>query len=171
MISKKWGVICFSGNPTDPLMWAHYADKHRGIIIEFNGDDELFDSPNIYEVEYKDDRVVYDPMGSDNQKVLGDLAARKSPHWSYEEESRLIVKLEEATRLPITDPEGNPIWVLSIEPSLIKSVTLGLRCNKSLGNEYEKLEAVLDSPPYKNIPVYRIKADDNKFLLHQDPIR
>lgn len=29
-------VACFSGNPTDGLMWSHYADKLKGICIAYN---------------------------------------------------------------------------------------------------------------------------------------
>jgi hypothetical protein len=31
------GVACFSALPDDLLMWAHYADKHRGVCLKFVG--------------------------------------------------------------------------------------------------------------------------------------
>lgn len=31
------GVFCVSAKPDDILMWAHYADSHRGLCLEFDG--------------------------------------------------------------------------------------------------------------------------------------
>jgi hypothetical protein len=30
---KNTGILSLTRTPTNPLMWAHYADKHRGIVI------------------------------------------------------------------------------------------------------------------------------------------
>ena len=32
------GMICFTETPCHPVMWAHYADNHRGICLEFQFD-------------------------------------------------------------------------------------------------------------------------------------
>ena len=31
------GIVCFSKVRNDILMWAHYADKHKGLSLEFEG--------------------------------------------------------------------------------------------------------------------------------------
>ena len=36
------GVLSFTEDYTSPLMWAHYADQHRGIVLEFDHDKPLF---------------------------------------------------------------------------------------------------------------------------------
>ena len=33
---REYGLICFSENWTNPLLWSHYADKHRGICLGFD---------------------------------------------------------------------------------------------------------------------------------------
>ena len=30
------GILCLTSNPDSVVMWSHYADKHRGIVIEFD---------------------------------------------------------------------------------------------------------------------------------------
>lgn len=30
------GLLCFSDNWRSPVMWAHYADKHRGVCLGFD---------------------------------------------------------------------------------------------------------------------------------------
>src|SRR3990170_6529595 len=34
--SNKLGIYCFSEVPNDILMWSHYADSHKGVLIEFD---------------------------------------------------------------------------------------------------------------------------------------
>lgn len=31
-----YGLICMSNNWTHPLMWGHYADRHKGICLGFD---------------------------------------------------------------------------------------------------------------------------------------
>ncbi len=33
---NKYGFYCLSELPDHPLMWAHYADMHRGFCVEFD---------------------------------------------------------------------------------------------------------------------------------------
>jgi hypothetical protein len=37
-VAASWHVYCLSAQPDDILMWSHYADKHRGYVIEFNSE-------------------------------------------------------------------------------------------------------------------------------------
>jgi hypothetical protein len=40
-LDKTSAIICFSENWQNPLMWAHYADSHRGIALGFDIKDEF----------------------------------------------------------------------------------------------------------------------------------
>ena len=62
-LSQKFGVVCFSGDPLQPLMWAHYSSSHAGMVIEFDANDPLFNNPAFLNVEYHADRVEYDASG------------------------------------------------------------------------------------------------------------
>ena len=37
-LAMKWGIYCLSAVPDDILMWAHYADGHRGFCLQFLND-------------------------------------------------------------------------------------------------------------------------------------
>jgi hypothetical protein len=43
-IRDKWmrthGILCFSADWRDPVIWAHYSDKHRGLCLGFEIPDE-----------------------------------------------------------------------------------------------------------------------------------
>ncbi len=108
-ISKEIGIISFSKDWQNPLMWAHYGDKHKGICLGFDVDDS-----HIKEVTYFPKRV---PSEVDMQKKYGGLnegdieklMCTKYIDWKYENEVRVIVPLEEMDSggLYFTDFEGN----------------------------------------------------------------
>jgi hypothetical protein len=39
-LAKKRGILCFSADWRDPVIWAHYSDKHRGLCLGFEIPDE-----------------------------------------------------------------------------------------------------------------------------------
>ena len=51
-MSNDYGLLCFSKTWSNPVQWAHYADKHKGLCLGFDISDEL-----LTEVEYTDERV------------------------------------------------------------------------------------------------------------------
>src|SRR5712664_3511303 len=38
-MSRQFGMISFSKGWRNPLLWSHYADKHRGMCLGFDIDD------------------------------------------------------------------------------------------------------------------------------------
>jgi hypothetical protein len=98
-IGQNAGVICFSAGAREPVLWSHYADHHRGIVLEFSVTD---DTEKCLKLEYSDQRPTIDVnqmFGSDVEghalPTLKDLIRRKSSGWAYEKEYRLYEKLAE----------------------------------------------------------------------------
>lgn len=75
----------------NPLMWAHYANSHKGICIEYeitpeclarhNNDNELL---RLCPCAYREHKPMTDGITLDN------ALKAKASCWSYEEEARLI---------------------------------------------------------------------------------
>ncbi|MCH9051058.1 MAG: DUF2971 domain-containing protein, partial [Proteobacteria bacterium] len=90
------GLFCFSADWTDPVLWSHYGDKHRGICLGFNLMRDC-----AQEVQYEDERILAN-LGEEGDplilnKELQDLLLRtKYRHWQYEKELRVFVPLEGA---------------------------------------------------------------------------
>lgn len=164
ILSQQFGVVCLSGDSLQPLMWAHYADSHKGMVIEFDANDPLFRYPAFLQVDYSADRVVYDASGGTSRDVVEQFARRKSPHWSYEQESRLILELAQTRKVAGT----LPMYLLRFEPGLLKSVTLGLRSSSALRAEVEMLTS---APPLQHLEVFQIVADPNEFKLDRKKIK
>ena len=92
--NSKIGLLCFSKNWTDPLLWSYYAAKHEGICLGFDfrrGDE-------VQEVFYEKERLRIE-SGAD---ITSDLQIRllrtKFDGWRYEEEIRKFVDLSRTKR-------------------------------------------------------------------------
>jgi len=92
-MAQKYGVLCFCRHWHNPVLWSHYADRHRGICLGF-------DVPeiSIKAVNYVATRspMQFPPTEETIQKLL----FTKYRDWKYEEEWRGWFRLE--TRDPIT---------------------------------------------------------------------
>lgn len=93
-VSKKWGLLCFSQDWSEPLLWSHYSDKHKGVAIGF---DILQDK--VLKVNYESDpirkQIELTNDSKTNEKLFLDLAKVKYKKWEYENEYRILVKLED----------------------------------------------------------------------------
>lgn len=118
-------VLSLTTNPLELLMWAHYGDEHRGVVVELDiwhpsircgspGGD-MYSS--LEEVKYTHQKVfgIPDPM------VLIDVLSRKSVEWQYEREWRLI-RTKSMTR-----EHKHGVDVVDIDLSVIRSIYFGAR--------------------------------------------
>ncbi len=107
-VISKCGICCLSAVRDDILMWAHYANGHRGFCLEFlheQGDgfhvtrkptDPVVSSHSLFpfEVKYSDRYPVIDLDSNDFKTVDGEWFEHafltKSRQWKCEKEWRLI---------------------------------------------------------------------------------
>lgn len=87
-LSTTKGILCFSKTWTNPVLWGHYADKHRGICLGFE-----VPSSVLNKVEYVDSRLPRPDVH--DEAFMKKLLLTKFSHWQYEQEYRVFVQLEE----------------------------------------------------------------------------
>jgi hypothetical protein len=85
-IAKKYGMLCFSDDWHNPVLWSHYADKHRGMVVGFD-----INSKIIRNVQYVDHRPTFQNV---NETTLFTLLYTKHRDWQYEREWRIFTQLE-----------------------------------------------------------------------------
>jgi hypothetical protein len=159
IISKAWGVICFAADGVHQTMWAHYASSNEGLVIEFRQSDQLFSGPSFFEIEYSDERPVFDPSNPTEPDEVERFLRRKSLSWSSERESRLLVKLAE------TRADGRRYFI-PIRPQVIVSVTLGLRAQDQTQNRVIDL---LRAPHFENVRVFKIRRSREAGIFEREP--
>lgn len=127
VFDSKFGILSLTESPDDLLMWAHYADCHRGLAIQFNETHEFF-APQVVDgqslaltkVEYRDERPILSYSTINSPAVF----YRKSPAWAYEKEWRLIRPLTDAAR--VIDHTAYPRALFSVPFQAIRGVIIGV---------------------------------------------
>jgi hypothetical protein len=80
-------VCSLTSDCENKLMWAHYADGNRGVVIEVEIDSSKYD---IRKMKYDG---ITDLVGADNQEPSAEeLLSHKLSDWDYEKEERVFVK-------------------------------------------------------------------------------
>jgi hypothetical protein len=86
-IARTYGVLCFSKTWDNPVLWSHYADRHRGIALGFDINSDI-----VKEVTCTRSRP---PIGRADEPTLHTLLYTKHYDWQYEQEVRVYARLEE----------------------------------------------------------------------------
>jgi hypothetical protein len=95
-LEKKRGAVCFSRGYRNPVLWSHYADKHRGVCLGFNVKKEL-----LGPISYDGKRlaaVLETLVGGDEAaklEAVRRVLTTKYEDWRYEDEMRLFASLDE----------------------------------------------------------------------------
>ena len=127
-LNESMGIISFSSVVRDPILWSHYADAHRGMVIEVS---YLIDE-SLHKVEYTNSRPIIpshcirDPVahGTEIIQILEKHYRQKSPSWSYENEYRAVASLA------LCQPCGG-MFLLKIPENFVTRVILGVRSSTS----------------------------------------
>ncbi len=120
------GVFCVSTKRDDILMWAHYADSHKGICLEFDGMQSLM--AHAQRVEYSQERVPINPYNDANDVAMSKALLTKSSHWAYEAEWRLIRYDKGPGPAPFPAPNLTGVILGAMtEPSTVEAVKLWIR--------------------------------------------
>lgn len=149
-------VTCFSEELYSMPLWAHYADNHRGICVEYDfsqlGPDESF-IQYLYPVGYDIER--YDitdllkrsfSMNIDSRiYLLFFLMLLKHKSWEYEKEWRILLPTDESRSCLIDCP---------IQPS---AVYFGLNCKDYKEIKNRLIEKI-------RCPMYRLVITNSKYF-------
>ena len=87
----KRGVSCFTEKNDNLLMWSHYADGGRGVCLEFNAADPLFEKAKKVNYVEEIPSISLDKMlCEDKYEDVMELFRTKSNAWEYEQEWRVM---------------------------------------------------------------------------------
>lgn len=144
------GMLCFSRGWQNPVLWSHYADRHRGACLGFDVPD---DAPG--EIDYLPERIELNEISMQAGKSF---VFSKFKHWEYENEWRTYVDLDPST-------EENGLYFMEFSETLqLKEVILGVRCTLPILNLKTLIKGI-----GSGITLARTKLDDQRFQLVIDP--
>jgi hypothetical protein len=146
-INKKWGILCFSKNYTSPVQWAHYADGHQGLCLGFD-----IPEAHLMHVEYIKERASLKEFQKglefEEEEFIKHMLSKKYEHWAYEEECRMLHRLE--------NQNNETLFFADFSPDLeLREVIFGARFRgeikeiKSLLKEFENPVKTFSIQPCK----------------------
>lgn len=121
--NPKMGIVCFSEEIADPVLWSHYADSHRGIALGF----DVYKDDSLWPMIYPEERPTFDVKNfptmtmEEAKRMVYRILAAKAPSWKYEREQRVFVDLA-SSRMA----EGH--YFHRIPSDCLVQVVLGIDC-------------------------------------------
>ncbi|MGD0886417.1 MAG: DUF2971 domain-containing protein [Thermodesulfovibrionales bacterium] len=155
----KIGLLSLTKKCDDILMWSHYADGHKGLCLEFSK--QVIDA-NYYcgKVTYSNDYLSFkefnkamDATHEDNYIVMGEcLLFRKSKHWDYECEWRIIYP----DRI---EPGGNRL--LDYPPQMLTGIIFGCEMSE---DDKKTIREMIRKRTHKT-RLFQARKKDDEFAL------
>ncbi|WP_395602850.1 DUF2971 domain-containing protein [Pseudomonas sp. A1230] len=164
-MNSRIGVLCLSEKNDDLLMWAHYADCHKGFVIEFDSECDFFNRTlgpkdsfrHLRKVDYSQKRPAVMLTQTNDQEIF----LTKSDHWAYEAEWRMMLPLEDADKI-LGDGDG-AVHLFELPLDAIKSVTFGAKFSEEVAkytmSEVSKLEG------YEALEFYKARIHPTDYEL------
>ena len=152
-ISARYRVYCLGPDVGNLLMWSHYADKHKGICLEFSTRDEVMCCP--LRVEYPPQFPVVRVYSNDRIDSLRPFLT-KAAVWEFEREYRLIAQERCAsTAHPTLMTDNN---FLQLPETALLSVIVGCQ------GDYDEVKGLVFAVA-PALPVKEAKRVPNRFEL------
>lgn len=178
-------TTCFSRSPIVTPMWAHYAQNLQGFVVEFSEDalGKAFPEGSFDDVDYADA-----PSEGLRQMLYMAFVARKFRHtyllrrgvfnaayftkascWSYEQERRMIVPLENTRQV-------DPLILLNVPNDCATSIICGPRASEQTKLELIKKAKELNCQYFElrigrsSATPYLVDTDGQPFLFDHGEI-
>ena len=148
-------VTCFSEIDNNLLMWAHYADQHKGACIGFNIESLYSDFKHdsyLGQVKYYR-KLITKNLSKYLDDAIFHWICSKGNDWKYEKEVRIILS-------------SNNCEYLTFDIHSIKEITFGCRVIDENKRNIEKL--IFDTFNYYWIKSNEMKISDKKYGLEKN---
>lgn len=174
------GVLSLSEIWDNLLMWAHYADSHRGFVLAFDSNHSFFDQRKtaddliryLRQVKYTQERPkltltdLLNPELSHDERVdlfLDSFIFSKGAVWSYEKEWRMLMALEDADY----QLENGDIYLFRYPPEMLKSIVMGHRAGSDL---IRRMKSILNDDDLRHVKLLQASTEESDYRLIQKEI-
>jgi hypothetical protein len=164
--SNGFRLLCCSHTHESILMWSHYAEKHGGLVLEFETN-ELSSNLNVdsgtNDVIYRTSPPTLPNMPWTEEqwiKCMTQIIRTKAIHWSYEEEVRIWFPLPLGMRTKAT-------FEMQIQPAAIKTAILGCKAEPKFA---DAIRQILADPDYAHVEQFGAYVHESDYKLAFVPL-
>jgi hypothetical protein len=162
-LASSVGVCSLSRDPLNLLMWAHYADKHKGFVVEFRIPEEAtepfktetqsFEFLVPQKVVYKQNRPIVLPTDSEDEKLNKQYLTKGLP-WQYEQEERVIDWIRKSGIHKYD------------QKTILSSIITGLKMNSKHVKDIKEKVITLNKKYKMSVSVHAIATRKNKSEIY-----
>ncbi|MBN1253593.1 MAG: DUF2971 domain-containing protein [Bacteroidales bacterium] len=168
--AQKHGIICFSKIWYDPVMWSHYADNHKGIVLGFKINDDKFQEVIYPKNDQRARLLIKNKWDTGTDKTPRGNALvlwSKYKSWQYEQEVRAWVDFDE-TVTTVKTKEKVIKYLPTIKNKIVlHSIMLGLNCDQKVSG----ILKALHTSNYSNVNIYKICLSQHSYSLKRKKIK
>ena len=168
--NENIGVLALTEKADNLLMWAHYAQNHKGFVIEFDHDHKYFNQQLHPSDEFRHIRKVVYSDKRPNVRIstfedAADIFLTKSTEWTYEQEWRIMRPLQDAAE--VIQLDGDAIHLFSFPPDCVTGIVFG--CRMLADVKKEMTEYLSNEESYSHVKMYNSVLDEREFKLNIVP--
>lgn len=169
---EKLGILCLTESPDNLLMWAHYADAHRGFVVEFDPESPFFNKKKAPGDELRHLRKV--SYSADRPSVVLTRLEDFSPYltkgidWEYEKEWRMIDVLSAAQK---KQPIGHGTGIAHLfdyPRAAVLSVVFGCRMTEEKRTEIHRI--LDENSEFNHVKRMRAEIDPSQYRVRLSAI-
>ena len=172
---KSFRIICFSAPEIEAekeiLMWAYYADGHKGMRFHLESDYIEQASKVLRDVKYKEEPVSldlkkhylsnYSERGKRIGQAVNESTFTKSIGWSHENEYRILISPHECAKE--TDEHGGAMYFCEIDAQVIRGIDFGINCPQDI---IDRVCALIESNnDLKNAQLTKASRNNKRFEM------
>lgn len=98
-MAKQYGILCFSRNWKNPLLWSHYANRHKGVALQLKIRNDIAlpvkYRKNRFEIDFEKKIRLKENITKEETEGIW---LTKFESWKYEEELRIICLKKDCTK-------------------------------------------------------------------------
>jgi hypothetical protein len=174
-LNQKSCLLSVSKTARNTVMWAHYANKHKGAIIGIDFNKVFFEINRVIgglklnKVKYSEQRPKINILTDFVEPPYAFLKTilTKSIEWKYEREFRTVFFVDTLENLRkqglacLKDFNCKKTWFLRLNPESIREIIFGLYTEESLKLAIRKL---IERPELQHVKLYQAKESETYTL-------
>jgi len=156
---NSMGICSFSRARKNQLMWAHYADEHKGFCIGFNEAKLIKSEPKIkpidvkYQSNFPSKFDIHNFTDRLSKEDYYSIIGTKYTYWEYERERRLVLEESKA---------------FTFSTDSVVSIAFGLRMSE---RDKKTLKRLLSTPEWKHLKWHQAEKSKKKLALNFPEIK
>jgi hypothetical protein len=116
------GLLCFSRNWDNLMLWSHYAGAHTGLCLGFDIPDDSSEASFDMDVYYQPNLLKIRDLADINFDLANRTLRTKHESWSYEQEVRMFIRIHDP-------PDEKGLFWFQFGPHLqLREVIIGTQC-------------------------------------------